>query len=111
MASARAPSIEPLVGLVLLGARTDGAPEVLCADEAIWPRVLTLADGALAPDTEVVALLVGKVRGDRTHGRGAIDLPCRTPGEVDPLSEGPARALPSAGSPSPSTGAETSLDA
>jgi hypothetical protein len=31
------PSVEPPVGLVLLGARADGAPEVLCTDEAIWP--------------------------------------------------------------------------
>jgi hypothetical protein len=29
------PSVEPPVGLVLLGAQADEAPEVLCADEAI----------------------------------------------------------------------------
>jgi hypothetical protein len=96
---------------VLLGARADGAPEDLCANEAIWPQVLTPIDDALALDADVIALPIGRVRGDRTRGRGATDLPYGTPGEVDPLSEGPARALPSAGSPSPSTGAETSLDA
>jgi hypothetical protein len=105
------PSIERPVGQVLLATQADGAPEDLCANEAIWPRVLTPIDGALASDTDVVAPPVGKVRGDRARGRGATNLPCGTPGEVDPLSEGPARALPSAGSPSPSTGTETSLDA
>jgi hypothetical protein len=95
---------------VLLGARADGAPEVLYANEAIWPCVLTLVDGALASNADVVAPLIGKVRGDRTHGRSSTDPPCETLGEVDPLSEGPPRALPSASSPSPSTGAETSLD-
>jgi hypothetical protein len=55
------PSVEPPVGLVLLGARADGAPEVLCADEVIWPRVLTLDDGALASDADVATPPVGKV--------------------------------------------------
>jgi hypothetical protein len=104
------PSVEPPVGRVLLRAWVDGAPKDLCADEAIWPRVLTPVDGALASDTDVIAPPIGRVRGDRTHGRGATNLPCGTPGEVDPLSEGPAQALSSAGSPSPSTSAETSLD-
>jgi hypothetical protein len=31
------PSVEPPIGRVLLEARADGAPEDLCADEAIWP--------------------------------------------------------------------------
>jgi hypothetical protein len=69
------PSIEPSVGLVLLGARADGAPEVLCTDEAIWHRVLTPDDGTLALDADVAAPPVGKVRGDQTRGRGATDLP------------------------------------
>jgi hypothetical protein len=105
------PSIVPHVGRVLLGARADGVPKDLCADETIWPRVLMPVDGALASDADVVAPPAGRVRGDRARGRGATNLPCGTPGEVDPLSEGPARALPFAGSPSPSTGVETSLDA
>jgi hypothetical protein len=46
---------------VLLGAQADGVPEDLYADEAIWPRVLTPVDGALASDTDVVVPLVGKV--------------------------------------------------
>jgi hypothetical protein len=104
-------SIEPPVGRVLLRARADGAPEDLCADEAIWPRVLTPVNGALASDTDIIAPPAGRVRGDRARGRGATNLPCGTTGEVDPLSKGPARALPSSGSPSPSVGAETSLDA
>jgi hypothetical protein len=96
---------------VLLEAQANGAPEDLCADEAIWPQVLTPIDGALASDADVVAPPIDKVRADRTRGRGATDLPYGTPGEADPLSEGPARALPSAGSPCPSMDAETSLDA
>jgi hypothetical protein len=55
------PSVEPAVGLVLLGAWTDGVPEVLCADEAIWPRVLTPDDGALASDADVAVPPVDKV--------------------------------------------------
>jgi hypothetical protein len=105
------PSVEPPVGRVLLGARANGAPKDLYADEAIWPRVLTPVDGALASDADVVAPPVGRARGDQTRGRGTTDLPCGTLGEVGPLSEGLARALSSAGSPSPSTGDETSLDA
>jgi hypothetical protein len=87
------PSVEPPVGRVLLGAQADGVLKGLCADEAIWPRVLTPIDGALASVADAVALPTGRVRG-----------------EVDPLSEGPTRAFSSIGSPSPSTGAETSLD-
>jgi hypothetical protein len=68
---------------VLLGAWVDGAPEDLCIDEAIWPRVLTPIDGALASDADVVAPPVGKVRGNWTRGRGATDLPCGTLGEVE----------------------------
>jgi hypothetical protein len=49
------PSIEPPVSWVLLGAWADGASEDLCADEAIWPRVLTPVDSALASDTDAVA--------------------------------------------------------
>jgi hypothetical protein len=105
------PSIESPVGRVLLGAWADGAPEDLCANEAIWPRVLTPIDGALASDAVVVAPPVSRVRGDRTLGRGTTDLPCGTPGEVDPLSKGPAWAHPSTGSTSPSTSTKTSLDA
>jgi hypothetical protein len=96
---------------VLLGARADGAPEVLCTDEVIWPRVITPIDDTLASDADVAAPPVGKVRGDRTHGHGATNLPCGTPSEVDPLSKGPAQALPSIGFPSPLTGAKTFLDA
>jgi hypothetical protein len=105
------PSVEPPVGWVLLEARANGAPKDLCADKAIWPRVLTPVDGALALDADAIVPSIGRVRGDRTRGRGATDLPCGTPGEVDPLSEGPARALSSIGSPSPLTDVETSLDA
>jgi hypothetical protein len=97
------PSVEPPIGWVLPGARADGASEDLCADEAIWPRVLTPVDSALASDADIVAPPVGRVR-------GATDLPYGTLGEVDPLSEGLARDLLSARSPSPSMGAETSLD-
>jgi hypothetical protein len=104
-------SVEPPVGWVLLGARADGAPEDLCVDEAIWPRVLTPVDGALASDVDAVAPPTARVQEDRARGRDATDLPYGTPGKVDPLSEGPARALPSAGSPFPSMGTETSLDA
>jgi hypothetical protein len=60
---------------VLLGARADGTPEVLCADEAIWPRVLTPDEGALALDADVAAPPVDKVQGDQTRGHGATDLP------------------------------------
>jgi hypothetical protein len=55
------PSVEPHVGRVLLGARADGAPEDLYVDEAIWPRVLTSIDGALASDADVVAPPIGRV--------------------------------------------------
>jgi hypothetical protein len=72
----RRPLCRAPIGLVLLGARADRAPEDLCADEAIWPQVLTPVNGALALDTDVVAPPVGRVRGDRTRGRGATDLPC-----------------------------------
>jgi hypothetical protein len=105
------PSVEPPVGQVLLGAQADGAPKDLCTDEAIWPRVLTPVDGALTSDADVIAPPADRVRGDWARGRGATDLSCGTLGEVDPLSKGPARALPSSGSPSPSAGAETSPDA
>jgi hypothetical protein len=105
------PSIEPPIDRVLLGAWADGASEDLCADEAIWPRVLTPINDALASDADAVAPPAGRIRGDRARGSGATNLPCRTLGQVAPLSEGPTRALASAGSPSPSMGAETSLDA
>jgi hypothetical protein len=55
------PSVEPPVGRVLLGARANGASEDLCADEAIRPRVLTLIDGALTSDVDVVAPPAGRV--------------------------------------------------
>jgi hypothetical protein len=55
------PSVEPPVGRVLLGARADGASEDLCADEAIWPRVLTPVDGALASDADAIAPPAGRV--------------------------------------------------
>jgi hypothetical protein len=69
------PSVEPPVGLVLLGAWADEAPKVLCTDEAIWPRVLTPDDGALASDINVAILPDNKVRGEQTRGRGATDVP------------------------------------
>jgi hypothetical protein len=68
------PSVEPPIGLVILGARADGTPEVLCADEAIWPQVLMPNNGALASDADVAASPIRKLRGDRTRGRGATDL-------------------------------------
>jgi hypothetical protein len=46
---------------VLLGAQADGAPKDLCAEESIWPRVLTPIDNTLALDADVVALPVDKV--------------------------------------------------
>jgi hypothetical protein len=69
------PSVEPPVGLVLLGAWADEAPGVLCTDEAILPRVLTPNNGALASDVDIAVPPVDEVRGDRTRGRGATDLP------------------------------------
>jgi hypothetical protein len=105
------PTVEPPVGRVLLRARADEASEDLCAAKAIWPRVLTPVDGALASDADAVAPPASRVQGDRAHGSGATDLPCGIPGEVALLSEGPTRAFPSAGSPSPSSGTEASLDA
>jgi hypothetical protein len=60
---------------VLLGAWDDEAPEALCADEAIQPQVLTPDDGALASEVDVDVPPVDEVRGDRTHERGATDLP------------------------------------
>jgi hypothetical protein len=47
-------SVEPPVGWVLLRAQADGATEDLCGDEAIWPRVLTPIDSALASDADAV---------------------------------------------------------
>jgi hypothetical protein len=95
----------------LLGAWADKALGVLCADEAIWPRVLTPDDDALVLGVDIVSPPVNEVRGDWTCGRGATNIIGGTPSAVDLLSEGPSRALPSAGSSSPSTGAEATLDA
>jgi hypothetical protein len=53
------PTVEPPVGWVLLRARADGASKDLCAAEAIWPRVLTPVDGALASDADAAAPIAG----------------------------------------------------
>jgi hypothetical protein len=53
------PTVEPTIIRVLLAARADGASEDLCAAEAIWHRVLTPVDGALAFDADAAALTVG----------------------------------------------------
>jgi hypothetical protein len=58
------PSVEPPVSLVLLGAWADKAPRVLCADEAIWPRVLTPDGGALVSGINIVGPPINEVRGD-----------------------------------------------
>jgi hypothetical protein len=69
------PSVEPPVGLVLLRAWANEEPGVLSADEAIWPRVLTPDDGALASDIDVAVPPDNEVRGERTRGCGATDIP------------------------------------
>jgi hypothetical protein len=104
------PSVEPPLGLELLGAWADEASGILCADEAIWPRVLTPDDGALVSGDDVIGPPANEVRGDRTHGRGATNINGGTPGAADPLSKGPSRAFPPAGSSSPSMGTEAALD-
>jgi hypothetical protein len=58
------PSIEPLVGPELLRAWADECPEVLCPIGAVWPRVLTPDNGALASGVDVTAPPTDEVRGD-----------------------------------------------
>jgi hypothetical protein len=69
------PSAEPPVGLVLLIAWADEASGILCADEAIWPRVLTPDDGTLASDIDIAVPPDNEVRVKQTRGRGATDIP------------------------------------
>jgi hypothetical protein len=88
----------------------DEASRALVTVKAAWPRVLMPDDDILVSGGGVADFPADEVRGDWACEHGPTNDDSGTAGSVDPLPEGPSRALLSVCSSSPSMGAEAALN-